>query len=108
MRRIVLVVVVLVVALYSANISAFTIVDEENNQPISLATESTDNETVYLLSWQGNKLRTSLGVFLTNGIQMTDESGLTKDQIPLQSKPPIVEFIKENSRIIEIKILPNP
>ncbi len=110
MKKILLAVsiLLLIAGLHPININAITIVSTKDVQESKPAMKVTQSNTVYLLNWQDNKLLTTKGTFLTNGIQIVNESGIEKDKISLQKKPLLIKFIKEKNKIIKIIIEPNP
>ena len=98
----------LIVGLHPLNAGAITVVSTQDMQTSEPAPEVKQSGKVYLLKWQDNKLLTTKGTFMTNGIQIVNDSGIDKDKIAVQKKPPIIEFMKEHDKIVKIIILPNP
>jgi len=62
------------------------------------------SSTIYLLDWKDNKLYTSKGVFVTDGIQVVNHSGIAKERIAKSNPPPIVELVKKEGLVSEIII----
>ena len=98
----------LIVGLHPLNAGAITVVSTQDMPTSEPAPEVKQSGKVYLLQWQDNKLQTTKGTFMTNGIQIVNESGIEKDKIALQKNSPIIEFVKERNVIVKIIILPNP
>ncbi len=108
MKRILFIVGALLMAeLFPINTGAMTSESKHDRQESGKVVMAKQSDTIYLLSWQENKLLTTKGTFVTDGIQVVNESGIEKDRISLQNDLPIVQLVKENDVIIKIIILPS-
>ena len=76
----------------------------EANEPISNAAHS---DKTYLLSWQDNKMLTTKGTFVTDGVEIVNESGIDKAVISSQKNLPVLKFNGDANIITKIIILPN-
>ena len=65
------------------------------------------SDKVYLLSWQDNKMLTTKGTFVTDGVEIINESGIDKAVISYQKKLPVLKFNGDANTITKITILPN-
>jgi hypothetical protein len=64
-------------------------------------------DTVYLLRWQDNKMLTTKGTFVTDGVEIINESGINKAAISSQKKLPVLNFNKDGNTITKITIVPH-
>jgi len=100
---------VLTLCLYFLYADAMTLANKPTQgiQASGPSSKVESSNTVYLLSWQDNKLLTTKGTFVTDGIQIVNKSGIDKVKIALQDNNPIVDFVKDGDTIVKIIILPN-
>jgi len=106
-RKLFIVGALLLAELLPINIGAMTTNSGQNMQRSGDVVKGKQSDTIYLLNWQENKLLTTKGTFVTNGIQIVNETGIEKGHISLQNEPPIVQIVKENNVIVKIIILPS-
>lgn len=65
----------------------------------------TDNlDGVQLYKWDDQKVYTSKGVFVTYGIQVTNKTSFTREQVARLDPPLVVDIVEQDGKVVEIII----
>ncbi len=74
----------------------------------NMSIKAVTNKGIYLLDWQDKKMMTTKGTFyLSTDITVINHSGLEKEEIAFQKKPPVIQIDKVDRQVRVITILPN-
>ena len=102
-----LVIVLLGTVFQPINAAAITNIMKDKAESTGSQVHTEVPSTIYLLDWKENKIHTSKGVFVTDGIQVVNKSGIEKDHMAKANPPPVVELVLQDGMVKELIILKN-
>lgn len=79
--------------------------DIKNIEPDIAPLSTSQSEKVFLLSWQGDYIRTTVGTIYSKGVSVINRTGLDRDQLNSLKKLPEVRITRSGNIVIQVDIL---